>query len=128
MKSLLWLTLPVLLLAHCLGIAVSLYTAVASKELTFSASLREYFWPPNQPKPQDVRETDLYVQSRFLQTMLLLFLIGMCLLLTNALAHGLFDADGCIDPLMRTTIAAIRVDPTYQWLFVTLSAASIWWA
>ena len=44
---------------------------------------------------------------------------GVCLVTLNLSVSDIFNT-GCIDPLIRTTIAAVKADPTFQWLWVFL--------
>ena len=44
---------------------------------------------------------------------------GVCLVTLNLSVSDIFNT-GCIDPLIRTTIAAVEADCTFQWLWVFL--------
>lgn len=45
---------------------------------------------------------------------------GVCLVTLNLSVSDIFNT-GCIDPLIRTTIAAVEADHTFQWLWVFLA-------
>jgi len=44
---------------------------------------------------------------------------GVCLVTLNLSVSDIFNT-GCIDPLIRTTIAAVEADHTFQWLWIFL--------
>ena len=94
LKTLLFLTAPILLIAHVATIAFAVHTA--------GQNLKDYF----KLQPSTTTSASMYWYRRTFGTACFLFALGAGFLIVNSLSDGLFDVSGgCTDPLIRSTIA-----------------------
>ena len=117
LKFLVFLTLPVVLLVHCVAVAATLSTSGRSVKHYVSGEFMQHSTATNSA-------IYWYESSRY--TLLVLFALGTWFVVVNLLTKGMFDDDGCTDPFIRSTIAPIQVNHVYQWLFVAYSSVVLW--
>ena len=117
LKTLLFMTLPALVIIHVVAVAL----AIRSKR----ATLKEYAFPIRDPyQASQTNNPDEYMQQRSLHMMVWLALgPGMIGLVLNAVYPNIFT---CTDPLITATIASIDTEPTYQWIFVIIAVSTLW--
>lgn len=120
LKSLLFMTLPFLLVLHCLGVALGV-SSHSPLSRVFCRKLKLYFVGTHECQADKPKT---FMLQRSLRMLMLMSVLGVCLLLMNSISPGVYDAGGgCVDPLMRTSIAHVRVNIFYQWIFVLVCSA-----
>ena len=111
MKMLLWVTLPALVLAHSLAVGVTLYRHPSGAANAFKL----YFRPRMGASPGNLI-AHLYMRS--IPCLFLLMLVSCFMLLLNGISAGIFQQhSGCTDPLVRVSIASVRLYSAYQWIW-----------
>ena len=133
MKTLLFLTLPCLTLFHSAAVAAALRAE--------GQTLKEYVWP-SRALILSSAQLCWYHHSN-LVCVLLLLPLGLCFLVLNLSVKGLFDENGCTDPVyhvlrysvalicrlcqfIRTTIAPVQASDAFQWIYAGLSGVLVW--
>ena len=118
LKLLLFVTLPLLLLAHCITVVATVRRADSSLTDYLTSSSHEGMFRRVPPM--------IYFYLRSWRVLLAMAVLGVGLLILNVKQRGVFgefsDKDTCRDPIIRTTIAETGASQQFQWLFVTMSS------
>ena len=123
-KQMFWIVLPVLVTSHLIVIFVVLKSSAGGSG-QFWKLLKEYLRLGALWKRSQNEASETYVYSRPFCAQLALLGIGLALVLLNVLTPGVFD-QGCTDPLVRSTIAPVKAQTAFQWLWLTLSAGVLY--
>ena len=117
MKQLLFILLPLFLLMHLIAVVITVGTAPDG--LRENRSVAAYFRRSAPCFSYDIRIT---VIRKLKNPMLLLFACGIAICVINLLAPTVYE-HGCLDPILSTTIAVVKANDTYQWLYIVFIAA-----
>lgn len=122
LKMLIFVTLPALCVLSTLSVLACLYARNGS--ISFRNVLS--YLKPSQHLQHVDSLTYLYMTISRRPVLCMLFVIGISLVLLNVFWKGVYDSyGGCVDPLVRTTIAHVRVDYLYQGFWVVLNCAAV---